>query len=113
MKTVDMNIFVVDTYIEDGVQNCSITCKHYPSEWNGTPTDISFVHQIVRIFDKYGFDVSSDAIIHNLEGFYDDCKCGYRDEENGCFLFTPYGECKLVAMPLIEGAEDWQETYEA
>ena len=49
--------------------------------------------------------------MHNYEAWKNDLKSGYRDDENGYFLFTPCGMngLRFNATELV--GEDWQETY--
>lgn len=63
-------------------------------------------------FHKRGYNVTEDAIIHNLTAWRKDLKSGYRDDANGYFLFSPCGcnPLRFNATKLMEGL-DWQKTY--
>lgn len=69
--------------------------------------------RIAKEFQKNGFKVTSQAIMHNYDAWKAGWKVGYRDEENGYHLFTPCGgnPFDLRATTLEECCADWQITY--
>ena len=46
---------------------------------------------ILRIMESHGYHVTREVVIHNYCAWKCGFKSGYRDEENGYFLFTPCG----------------------
>ena len=68
---------------------------------------------IVKYFNKKGYNVTLDAVEHNYNAWCCDMKSGYRDEENGYHLFTPYGcnPLQFRLSTLHPTAKDWQITY--
>lgn len=77
----------------------------------GRPREID-VNSIIKEFKEHGFNVTEEAIMHNFEAWRADFKSGYRDEENGCHLFSACGcnDFKLWASELEPDAK-WQTTY--
>lgn len=69
--------------------------------------------KIAEDFRAHDFNVTEEAILHNFEAWKDDCKSGYRDEDNNYFLFTPCGcnDLFFSAMELTDA--EWQKTYKA
>lgn len=69
---------------------------------------------IINKFKKNGFNVTREAILHNFSCWLGDLKSGYRDEENGYFLFSPCGcnPLSFRATTLHPKCADWQTTYE-
>lgn len=69
--------------------------------------------EIIDEFRANGFNVTEEAIEHNVKAHYADLKSGYLDEDNGYFLLTP-----CCCIPLSFYAEelngkDYQKTYKA
>lgn len=88
--------------------------KQSEKYYKGYPKKIN-VKAIQKHFAKDGFKVSEEAIEHNFYAWKCDMKSGYRDEENGYFLFTPCG-CNPLSFrvsSLHKACEDWQQTYAA
>lgn len=80
------------------------------------PKDINgLVEKVILRFRKKGFNVSKEAILHNLSAWGCCCKSGYRDEDNGYHLFTPCGgglnPLSFRLSTLNESCKDWQITY--
>lgn len=71
------------------------------------------IEEVIKEFAGHGFNVTEEAIMHNYEAWKGDFKSGFKDEENGYFLFTPYGCDTLCFMACELTGVDWQETYEA
>lgn len=69
--------------------------------------------RIAKQFQKNGFMVTPQAIMHNYDAWKVGWKVGYRDEKNGYHLFTPCGgnPFDLRATTLEECCTDWQQTY--
>lgn len=80
----------------------------YPEDYDG---DLD-IDAIIEDFKNHGYNVSREAILHNLQAWEQDFKSGYRGEDY--FLFTPCGcnPLRFEACRLIDGC-DWQYTYEA
>lgn len=71
------------------------------------------LEEVIKEFKANGFNVTEEAIMHNFEAWKGDFKSGFKDVENGYFLFTPCG-CNTLCFVACELTEvDWQETYEA
>lgn len=71
------------------------------------------LEEVMKEFKTNGFNVTEEAIMHNLEAWKGDFKSGFKDVENGYFLFTPCG-CNTLCFVACElTGVDWQETYEA
>lgn len=70
------------------------------------------IPKAIAFFKKHGFNVTEEAIKHNLAAYRVDMKSGYRDEENGYHLFTPCG-CNPLSLRLTSLNKncDWQKTY--
>lgn len=71
------------------------------------------MNSILWFFKKNGYNVTREAIKHNLAAWLCDMKSGYRDEVNGYHLFSPCG-CNPLSFRLTtlhELCDDWQETY--
>jgi hypothetical protein len=75
---------------------------------NFEPFDVT---EVIEEFKAHGFNVTEEAIMHNFDAWKNDLKSGYRDDENGYFLFTPCGmnALRFNATELV--GEDWQGTY--
>lgn len=87
-------------------------------------TELVGSHEKVRLsmsgwlaqFARNGFNVTEEAIEHNFDAWTMDFKSGYRDEENGYWLFTPCGDNPLsftVERLNPDPSCDWQKTYVA
>ena len=93
---------------------CYDTCEYnedvYPNEFIYSPAKIRKIH---NYFVELGYNVTSDAIQHNLLAWMGDYKSGYRDDQNGYHLFTPCGcnPLSLRVSTLHHLCEDWQTTY--
>lgn len=75
------------------------------------PNRIS-IKNIIKFFKKNGFNVTEEAIKHNLEAYKYDMKSGYRDEKNGYHLFTPCAHNPLsFRLTSLNKNCDWQTTY--
>lgn len=75
-------------------------------------TDKPDFKAIIDEFAKAKFKVSEEGLIHNYKAWCADMKSGYRDEENGVFIFTPCG-CNPLDFSveyLIDDC-DYQTTY--
>lgn len=71
------------------------------------------INDVIKEFKDNGFNVTEEAIEHNFNAWKNDYKSGYKDEENGYFLFSACG-CNPLRFNATElTGEDWQETYEA
>lgn len=79
-------------------------CKHY--------VDFN-IEEVIKEFAGHGFNVTEEAIMHNYEAWKGDFKSGFKDEENGYFLFTPYGCDTLYFIACELTGVEWQKTYEA
>lgn len=79
-------------------------CNHY-EDFN--------LEEVIKEFKTNGFNVTEEAIMHNFEAWRDDCKSGFKDEENGYFLFTPCGCNNLYFIACELTGVEWQKTYEA
>lgn len=67
-----------------------------------------------KLFSKNGHNVTIEAIRHQYDAWSAGFKSGYRDEENGCHLFTPSG-CNPFSLRLTTldpKCKEWQTTYE-
>lgn len=71
------------------------------------------IKEVINEFKDNGFNVTEEAIIHNFDAWKSDFKSGYKDEENGYFLFTPCGCNALRFNATVLTGDDWQETYKA
>lgn len=71
------------------------------------------VNKIVKKFQKHGFNVTKQAIMHNYEAYMVGMKSGYLDKENGYHLFTPcsLNPLSFRACQVDKHFEDWQITY--
>ena len=80
----------------DGSTTISISCSRmFDIEPN--------IDTLIGIFIKAGWRVSERAIVHNFEGWQHRQRCGYRDDKNGYFLFTPSGSTlRLNASKISE-----------
>jgi hypothetical protein len=94
---------------------CYDQCEYfedvYPDQFIYSPAKI---RKIRDYFVEKGYNVTIDAIKHNLLAWMDDYKSGYRDEENGYHLFTPCG-CNPLSIRLSTLSplcEFWQITYD-
>ena len=72
------------------------------------------IDEIIDYFAEHGFNVTKEALQHNIDAWSSDFKSGYRDDENGYHLFTPCGCNKLSfrATSLDANCITWQSTYE-
>lgn len=71
------------------------------------------IKAIKEYFKAHGFNVSTEAIMHNFNAWKCDGKSGYRDENNGCHVFSPCG-CNPFSIYVTElhpDCADWQTTY--
>lgn len=69
--------------------------------------------EIIDEFRANGFNVTEEAIEHNVKAHYADLKSGYLDKENGYFLYTPCG-CNPLNIYVEElNGEYYQKTYKA
>lgn len=83
----------------------------YPYDKDFTDTEIT---HIVDFFKKRGFNVTKDAVKHQISAWESDFKSGYLDKENGYHLFSPCG-CNPLSIRLSTLhplCSDWQKTYE-
>lgn len=83
----------------------------YPCDKDFTGQDIA---DIKAYFNANGYNVTEEAISHQIKAWKCDMKSGYRDEENGYHLFSPCG-CNPLSIRLStlhHLCEDWQRTYE-
>ena len=80
--------------------------------WIRKPLSEKRIASIINKFKKQGFNVTKKAIIHNYNSWLIDMKSGYRDEENGYYLFSPCG-CNPLQFraSTLDKRCDWQETY--
>lgn len=71
------------------------------------------IDMVMEIASKSGVKVGRDAVEHNFNAWRSDYKSGYRDEENGIFVFTPCG-CNPLSFDFAELKDGckWQQTYE-
>ena len=71
------------------------------------------VNKIVEKFQKHGFNVTEQAIMHNYAAYMGGMKSGYIDKENGYHLFTPcsLNPLSFRACQVDKYFEDWQITY--
>ena len=69
------------------------------------------IQEIVEDFRAHGFNVTEEAIRHNVNAHYNDYKSGFLDEENGYFLYTPCC-CNPLNIYVEEiNRESYQKTY--
>ena len=94
--------------------SCCDECEYdedvYPDQFIYSPAKI---RKIQAYFSEHGYNVSEDAIRHNLCAWMGDYKSGYRDDKNGYHLFSPCG-CNTLSLRLTtlnELCRDWQDTY--
>ena len=82
----------------------------YPEDFDLSEQDYL---DIIKEFEKNGFNVTLEALKHNYRAWFFDAKSGYRDEENGYHLFSPCGcnPLSFRATTLHKQCEDWQTTY--
>ena len=66
---------------------------------------------LIARFNEQGWKVTKEALEHNFWAWKADRKSGYRDDENGYFLFTPCG-CNKLSFTATEIKDD-HKTYEA
>ena len=71
------------------------------------------LNDIVEKFQKHGFNVTKQAIIHNYAAYMGGMKSGYLDKENGYHLFTPcsLNPLSFRACQVNKHFEEWQTTY--
>lgn len=70
------------------------------------------INKLIEFFKKKGFNVTEEAIQHNLYAYKYDMKSGYRDEKNGYHLFTPCAHNPLsFRLTSLNKNCDWQKTY--
>ena len=68
--------------------------------------------EIIAELTENGYNVTRQALEHNYNAWLADCKSGYRDEENGYFIFTPCGCNNLYFnVTKLDDHFDWQYTY--
>lgn len=82
----------------------------YPCDKDFTGQDIA---NIKSYFNEQGYNVTEEAILHQINAWRCDMKSGYRDDENGYHLFSPCG-CNPLSIRLstLHHLCDWQRTYE-
>lgn len=72
----------------------------------------AMVEGIISEFAAHGFSVTSEAVWHNFFAWCNDLKSGYRDTDNGYFLFSPCG-CNPLSFHAEElNGKPYQNTYE-
>lgn len=72
----------------------------------------ALVKNLIAKCKDLGFNVTSDAIRHQLDSWINDYKSGYRDEENGYHLFTPCGHNPFsIRITQLHPLCSWQVTY--
>lgn len=112
----DSNSTCLNNLIRHGAREvrCYDECNYnenvYPSEFN---LNDEKVKKIQKYFKEHGFNVTKDAIFHQLSSWMNDYKSGYRDEVNGYHLFSPCG-CNPLSIRLStlnKLCSDWQTTY--
>lgn len=70
------------------------------------------IDKLMRECQSLGFNVTWEAVHHQLENWANDRKSGYRDEANGYHLFTPCGHNPFrLRISELHPLCDWQETY--
>lgn len=68
--------------------------------------------EIIAELTENGYNVTRQALEHNYNAWLADYKSGYRDEENGYFIFTPCGCNNLYFnVTKLDDHFDWQYTY--
>ena len=68
--------------------------------------------EIIAELKENGYNVTRQALEHNYNAWLADYKSGYRDEENGYFIFTPCGCNNLYFnVTKLDDHFDWQYTY--
>lgn len=122
---LEHNVFYLGEYSEwidkgiptlnDLVRNGVLTeCHDYKEETLQYKTyryDIS-IKRAISYFKKRGYNVTEEAIKHNLEAYRRGYKSGYRDETNGYHLFTPSSFNPLsFNLTTLSTFCDWQTTY--
>lgn len=102
----DLGKVEIINYLNETTYNCKkdgINYERFPYK------------KIMDWFKKKGYNVTKEALEHNYKWSIQGYKCGFRDEENGYFLFTPCADLNPLsfsASKLFDGC-DWQEeTYE-
>lgn len=72
----------------------------------------NLITDVICEFAEQGFEVSRAALLHNFEAWQSDQKSGYRDEQNGVFVFSPCG-CNPLRFYVEELDENitYQKTY--
>lgn len=113
----DRNTTCLNNILHNG-QGIEVTCtdgdtyfeNKYPCNFSITQNKVS---RIQKYFERRGFMVTQEAIMHQLCAWMQGYKSGYRDNDNGYFLFTPCGlnplSIRLTTLhPLCKG---WQKTY--
>ena len=77
------------------------------------PLNEKQMDSVLEKFHKNGFNVTREALYHNMNAWVCGYKSGYRDNANGYHLFTPCGGNPLSfrASSLHESCDDWQKTY--
>lgn len=82
----------------------------YPCDKDFTGQDIA---DIKAYFYEHGYNVTEEAISHQIKAWRSGMKSGYRDEKNGYHLFSPCG-CNPLSIRLstLHHLCDWQNTYE-
>ena len=99
----DESIYKEHDILPEGFDHCDVRRK----------LNDKAVDRIIKEFAEKGFVVTREAIQHNYCAWLSDRKSGYRDDENGVFLFTPCGcnPLRFSAMTIHEELNDWQQTY--
>lgn len=103
---------MVDELIKAKRLKCCFTYDIVEKQYKIFNDNIS-IPKLQEFFRKHGYNVTEDAIKHNLDNYMLNCKSGYRDEANGYHLFTPcranYLTFRLTS--LNDNCQDWQTTY--
>ena len=99
------------------IKMCDVDYEKYPAQvrrMDEKQID-ALLKRVQNKFKANGFNVTLDALTHNLNAWLLDYKSGYRDEANKYHLFTPCGcnPLSFRASELDEHCRDWQTTYEA
>ena len=102
--------------LEDLVNSGKLIEKNYVETaelWTNSYSKKPHYRKWLNFFKEKGFNVTRKALEHNFELWKIGFKCGFRDDENNYFIFTPSGINPLSfrATRLDEHFEDWQKTY--
>ena len=70
------------------------------------------IKKVQKFFKEHGYNVTDEAIRHNLNAWVLDCKSGFRDDINGYHLFTPCCHNPLsFRLSTLHPKCDWETTY--